>query len=75
MDSSNVLLALEEQKKWRERRKRIQDRIRQLDRRKGSLEKELDTVRRKVSEFDRLLASLKERILDQKPMPPIVQGR
>ncbi len=75
MDPSNVLLALEEQKKWRERRKRIQERIRQLNRRRASLEKERDTVRKKVSEYDRLLASLKEGILEQKPVLPIVQGR
>ncbi|HKZ23288.1 MAG TPA: hypothetical protein VJ224_02680 [Thermoplasmata archaeon] len=75
MDPANVLLALEEQKKWRERRKRLQDRIRQLTRRRLSLEKELENVRRKVSEYDRLLAGLKERILDQKPVPPMVQGR
>ncbi len=75
MDPSNVLLALEEQKKWRERRKRIQERIRQLNRRRVSLEKERDTVRKKVSEYDRLLASLKEGILEQKPVLPIVQGR
>ena len=75
MDPSNVLLALEEQKKWRERRKRIQERIRQLNRRRASLETERDTVRKKVSEYDRLLASLKEGILEQKPVLPIVQAR
>src|SRR6266704_281049 len=41
MDSSSVLLALEEQKKWRDRLKRIQDRIGQLDRKRVTLSKEL----------------------------------
>jgi hypothetical protein len=55
MDSSNVLLALEEQKKWRERRKRIRDRIRQLERRRAALRKELAGVRTKIMEFRSLL--------------------
>lgn len=55
MDSSSVLLALEEQKKWRERRKRIRDRTRQLDRRRATLRKELDGVRNKILEYGRIL--------------------
>ena len=55
MEPSNVLLALEEQKKWRERRKRIRDRIRQLDRRRAVLRKELDGVRTKILEHGRIL--------------------
>ena len=55
MDSSNVLLALEEQKKWRERRKRIRERIRQIDRRRAVLRKELDGIRNKILEYGRML--------------------
>jgi chromosome segregation ATPase len=55
MDTSTVLLALEEQKKWRERRKRIRDRIRQLERRRAVLRKELDGIRNKILEFGRIL--------------------
>jgi len=55
MDPSSVLLALEEQKKWRERRKRIRDRIRQLGRRRATLRKELDEVRNKILEYGRIL--------------------
>src|SRR2546427_10011145 len=40
MDSSNVLLALDEQKKWREGRKRIRDRLRQLGRRRTTFREE-----------------------------------
>lgn len=60
MDPSSVLIALEEQKKWRERRKRIRERIRQLERRKATLRKELEGVRRKIVEYNRLLTDLKD---------------
>src|SRR5207244_9216396 len=63
MDPSGVLLALEEQKKWRERRKRIRDRIRQLDRRRSLLKKELDGVRNKIVQYGRVLIDLQ---LDRK---------
>ena len=55
MDPSSVLLALEEQKKWRDRRKRIRERIRQLNRRRTVLRRELDGVRNKILEFGRIL--------------------
>jgi len=75
MDSSHVLLALEEQKKWRERRKRIRERIRQLDRRRSVLRKELGGVRNKILEFGRVLP---DRHIGTQPgtaVPPIVPGR
>ncbi len=75
MDPSGVLLAIEEQKKWRERRKRIQDRIRQVNRRKVTLSKELDRVRKKVVEYNRLLGNLKERMIERSSSRPIVQRR
>jgi len=56
MDSSGVLLALEEQRKWRDRRKRIEERMRQVDRRRGYLLRELDHARRKLSEYARMLS-------------------
>lgn len=68
MDSSHVLLALDEQKKWRERRKRIRERIRQLERRRTTLRKELEGVRRKIFEQTRILADLKE---GSQPRPTI----
>ena len=71
MDPAGVLLALEERKKWRERRDRIRDRMRQLERRKAYLHRELARVRKKVSEYDRLLANLKSAQLEQqRPLPP-----
>lgn len=71
MDPSSVLLALEERKKWRERRKRIRDRIQQLDRRKVYLQRELQRVRRKAADYHNLLTSLKgRRMLGDHPVPP-----
>ena len=78
MDPSSVLLALEEQRKWRERRKRIRDRLRQLDRRRMTLRKELDGVRRKILEYDRLLSDLRgeaQRRPSRSHVSPIPRGR
>jgi prefoldin subunit 5 len=71
MDPSGVLLALDEQKKWRERRERIRNRIKQLQRRKAYLQKELDRVRRKVAEYNALLSGLKSAKLEgERRIPP-----
>jgi chromosome segregation ATPase len=71
MDSSGVLLALEERKKWRERRERIRERVKQLERRKAYLQHELARVRKKVSEYNVLLARLKDaKIEGERPLPP-----
>lgn len=73
MDPSGVLLALEEQKKWRERRERIRNRIKQIERRKAYLHKELDRVRKKVAEYNGLLAGLKQGNLgEDRRVPPAV---
>ena len=70
MDPAGVLLAIEERKKWRERRDRIRERIRQLERRRAYLQRELGRVRKKVSEYNNLLGSLKGPQLEQRPLPP-----
>lgn len=71
MDPEGVLLALEERTKWRERRDRIRDRMRQLERRKAYLQRELARVRRKVSDYNALLANLKSvKIEEQRHLPP-----
>lgn len=70
MDPSGVLLALEEQKKWRERRERIEERIKQLARRKAYLDRELARARRKVSDYNVLLGGLKGPLLGDRPMNP-----
>ncbi|HLE54901.1 MAG TPA: hypothetical protein VI999_06665 [Thermoplasmata archaeon] len=70
MDPSGVLLALEEQKKWRERRHRIEERIKQLGRRKAYLERELERTRKKVSDYNAMLAGLKGPLLRDRAISP-----
>jgi chromosome segregation ATPase len=69
MDPSGVLLALEEQKKWRERRERIKERIKQLERRTTYLERELARARKKVSEYNTMLGGLKDPLRRDRPVP------
>lgn len=59
MDPAGVLLALDERKKWRARRDRIRERIRQLEHRKAYLERELTRVRGKIAEYASLLTTPK----------------
>ncbi|HLB67225.1 MAG TPA: hypothetical protein VJN63_01920 [Thermoplasmata archaeon] len=75
MDPSSVLLALEEQKKWRERRKRIRERIRQLERRRAVLRQELDAVRNRIMEFGRTLLDQRLGSQTMPVFPPIAPGR
>src|SRR5437879_13862000 len=74
MDASSVLLALDEQKKWRERRKRIRDRLRQLDRRRDTLRKELEGVRKKILEYTRLLTDMRHQLPTRAVLPPRAPG-
>lgn len=74
MDSSGVLLALEEQRKWRERRERILTRMQQLDRRRSYLQKELVRVRKKVSQFNAAVATSRNRPrTEHQASPPAVR--
>jgi hypothetical protein len=75
MDPSGVLLALEEQKKWRERRKRIRERIRQLERRRSTLRKELDGIRNKILQYGRVLLDIRGGPQAGNPILPIGPGR
>ena len=61
MDSSRVVLALQEQLKWRDRRKRVEERIRQVRARKTYFRKELETTRGKIAQFGALIASFRGR--------------
>ncbi len=65
MDPSRVLLALQEQTKWRERRKRVEERIRQIQSRKRYFLKELDVTRQRVAQFGALLADLKGGVVEE----------
>lgn len=51
MHGSSVLLALQEQTKWRERKKRLEERLRQIRARKRYFLKELETAQQKVAAF------------------------
>ncbi len=74
MDPSGVLLALEEQRKWRERRERIKDRMRQLRRRRAYLGRELDRVREKMAEHRDLVAGQTDQpVPDWLITPPMVR--
>ncbi len=71
MDPSGVLLALEERKKWRERRDRILEEIRRLRRRKVYLQRELSRVRKKLVECNDLIVNLAgPQISATLPLPP-----
>lgn len=71
MDPSSVLLALEEQKKWRVRRERLSERLKQLERRRAYLEKELARVRTKVSHYRSLVsAQTSVTVLERPPVIP-----
>lgn len=69
MDSSRVLLALEEGKKWRERQRRIQERIRQLERRRAYLLRELEHAQKKTSEYAGIVTGLKASLLTREAPP------
>ena len=56
MDSSRILVALQEQEKWKERRVRLEDRLRTVQARKRFLQRELDAIRRKVTRLEEGLA-------------------
>lgn len=60
MDSGRVLVALHEREKWRERRTRLEGRLRSVQSRKRFLQRELDVVRRKVERLESALAGSRE---------------
>lgn len=58
MDSARILVALEEQEKWRDRRTRLDARLREVQARKRFLQRELDLVRRRVARLEAVLSEL-----------------
>lgn len=64
MESGHVLLALEEQEKWRERRKRLEERLRQIQSRKRYFARELEAVRGKIERSGGFAGSGKRSALD-----------
>lgn len=59
MDASRVLLALEEQAKWRQRKTRLQQRLRQLQGRRRYFLRELEVTRNRIAEIRTLLEWLR----------------
>jgi len=56
MDSGRILVALQEQEKWRERRTRLEARLRSVQARRRFLQRELEVVRRRVERLEETLA-------------------
>jgi hypothetical protein len=64
MESGHVILAIEEQEKWRGRRKRLVERLRQIQSRKRYFARELEAVRRKIDRSGAFRGSMKRTALD-----------
>ena len=60
MPVKSVLIALEEQRKWKRRRDYLQSKLDLVRKRKQDVSKELEDVNRRLARFDRRMASLKE---------------
>jgi predicted GTPase len=60
MDSGRVLVALQEQEKWRERRARLGARLRAVQARKRFLQRELEAVRRRVDRVAAVVEGLRD---------------
>ena len=59
MHADRVLLALEEQAKWRERKTRVEERLRQFQSRRRYLWRELGLARRKIAEIEGLIERMR----------------
>lgn len=58
MDSGRVLTALQEQEKWRDRRARLEARLRSVQARRRFLQRELEAVQRRVERLEEASASV-----------------
>ncbi len=70
MDSSNVLTALEELEKWRNRRVKIEKRLVAIRRERGNRERELEDLGRRLSGLAGALFRPEERAIDAHLLPP-----
>lgn len=75
MEPSSVLIALEEREKWRSRKAQIEERLRDLRRRRDLLREELERVRRELSAIEDALFEPGERAIDVYSLPPFQMGR
>ncbi|MFQ6106295.1 MAG: hypothetical protein ACE5QF_01715 [Thermoplasmata archaeon] len=60
MPLRNVLMTLEEQRKWKRRKDFLQTKLERVRRKKRVVLKELENVNRQLVRFDRVMASVKE---------------
>ncbi len=70
MDYSNVLTALEELEKWRNRRAKIEKRLVAIRRERGDMQRELEAVDRGLSGLAGGLFRPEERAIDAHILPP-----
>lgn len=59
MHADRVLLALDEQAKWRERKTRVEEHLRQLQSRRRYLWREFELARREIGEIEGLIEQLR----------------
>ena len=59
MDSGRILVALQEQEKWRDRKTRLESRLQSVQARQRFLLRELEAVRRKAARLEETLGDLK----------------
>jgi predicted nucleic acid-binding Zn-ribbon protein len=69
MDSSRILTALQEQDKWRDRRVRLEERLRSVRAKKRFLQRELDDLRRKIAHLEGGVADPVDRTTRDVPLP------
>lgn len=60
MPVKSVLIALEEQKKWKKRKDYLQTKLEDVRRRKREIVEQLEFVNKQLARFDKVMASLKE---------------
>ncbi len=75
MDSSRALLALDELAKWKERKRRVEERLHKVRSRKQFLVRELTKVQAKISELGVVLVQMRVRegpvVTSPLPSPPL----
>jgi len=74
MDPSRALLALDELAKWRERKRRVEDRLRTVRDQRQSLLRELEVVHARIQELNGLRAVRQGKPSIRPPVQPPQAG-
>ena len=74
MDPSRALLALKELEKWRERKRRVADRLRQVRTRKKFLLRDLEIVRKRIAVLSASLVAVRGSRVTPVEIPPTLVG-